>query len=796
MGTALVKKLETLDADVLVIDGAPSADDLLARIDEWRADGDIQGVYWLPALDSEPPLADMDLAAWKEALRSRVKLLYRVLRHLYESLGERGTFLIAATRLGGRHGYDDAGAVAPMGGGVVGVTKTFKRERPDALVKAVDFAPSRKTSALAELLIAETERDPGVVEVGHNDDGRFTVGLEEQPLLETAGGLELGPDSVFVVTGAAGSIVSAIINDLARASHGVFHLLDLAPEPDRDDADLAAFASDRDALKRTIFERLQAKGERATPALVEKELAGIERRHAASASIQAVEAAGGTAHYHSVNLLDGEAMGAVTDRIRETSSRVDVLVHAGGLEISRLLPDKEPAEFDLVFDVKADGWFNLLKGLADIPVAATAVFSSIAGRFGNAGQADYSAANDLLCKWTSSFRTTRPDTIGLAIDWTAWGDIGMATRGSIPTVMKAAGIDMLPAAAGIPVVRRELVGDDDTRELLVGQRLGVLTEEWDPTGGLDVTPGGAIDQRVGPEHTAVVTSVTAAGVGEGLIVTAMLDPTVQPFLDDHRIDGTPVLPGVMGIECFAETAQLLYPDRIVTAIEDVDFLAPFKFYRDEPRELKVTARFAPDGDDVVATCRLIGERTLANQEEPLVTEHFAGRVRLSPRGNESATRDIGEPSESAVRADDIYRVYFHGPAYRVLDRAWDTPDGAAGILADPLPRNHRAEVDTVTEPRLVELCFQTAGVWEIAGAGSMALPTHIDRLIPRTRAAGSTGALQARITPDGSGGFDAAVVDEAGSVLLEMEGYRTVQLPGTLDESVVAPFRRGMGATD
>ena len=37
-----------------------------------------------------------------------------------------------------------------MGGAVTGFTKALAREREDALVKAVDFAPSRKTAALAE----------------------------------------------------------------------------------------------------------------------------------------------------------------------------------------------------------------------------------------------------------------------------------------------------------------------------------------------------------------------------------------------------------------------------------------------------------------------------------------------------------------------------------------------------------------------------------------------------------------------------------------------------------------------
>ena len=49
-----------------------------------------------------------------------------------------------------------------------------------------------------------------------------------------------------------------------------------------------------------------------------------------------------------------------------------------------------------------------------------------------------------------------PATRGIAIDWTAWGGIGMATRGSIPKMMELAGIDMLPPEAGVPWIRREL----------------------------------------------------------------------------------------------------------------------------------------------------------------------------------------------------------------------------------------------------------------------------------------------------------------------------------------------------
>ena len=255
---------------------------------------------------------------------------------------------------------------------------------------------------------------------------------------------------MFVVTGAAGSIVSAITADLAAASGGTFHLLDLVPEPERGDPDLERIEADRDGLKRDLAERMRTRGERPTPKLVEQELARIERARAALDALAAIERAGGRAHWHQVDLTDPEGVAGALAGI----DRVDVLVHAAGLEISHFLPDKPQAEFDLVFDVKAGGWLNLLRALGDTPIGSAVVFSSIAGRFGNAGQTDYSAANDLLCKSVSQLR--RRGIRGIAVDWTAWGGIGMASRGSIPKMMEAAGIDMLPTAAGVPVVRREL----------------------------------------------------------------------------------------------------------------------------------------------------------------------------------------------------------------------------------------------------------------------------------------------------------------------------------------------------
>ncbi|MEJ5250200.1 MAG: SDR family NAD(P)-dependent oxidoreductase, partial [Caldilinea sp.] len=478
VGQKLVEKLQKRGATVLTLEPGVATDALDSQLKTWLSEGKIQGVFWLPALDVEPPIEEMTAEEWREHNRVRVKNLYTTMRALYDSVSGPNTFLVSATRLGGLHGYGPVPAVAPLGGAVVGFTKAYNMEQAlreggkGVTVKAVDFEASRKTVEPAEQLIAEALFDPGVVEVGYFEGQRYTVSLEEQPARDGAPGMALGKDTVFVVTGAAGGITSAITVDLAAHSGGVFYLLDLVQAPARDDKYVTLFRQGRETLKQALIAEAKAAGEKATPKQIDDRILAIERQEAALRAIEAVEAAGGTAHYYSLDLRDGDKVAAVVEEIRQRHGKIDVLLHAGGLLLDRTLPNKEPNQFALVYDVKADGFFNLLKAARGMPIGATVSFSSVAGRFGNNGQTDYSAANDLLCKITSSMRTWRPQTRGIAIDWTAWGQIGMASRGSVQQILESLGVDMLPPEAGVPTIRRELTYGGARGEVVVAGRLG------------------------------------------------------------------------------------------------------------------------------------------------------------------------------------------------------------------------------------------------------------------------------------------------------------------------------------
>jgi hypothetical protein len=101
---------------------------------------------------------------------------------------------------------------------------------------------------------------------------------------------------------------------------------------------------------------------------------------------------------------------------------------------------------------------------------------------------------------------------------------------------------------------------------------------------------------------------------------------------------------------------------------------------------------------------------------------------------------------------------------------------------------------SVVGPRLIELCFQTAGVWEIGKTGQLALPAAVDRIIIRDPGTGG-GPLVAEVTanPGENLSFNARVRDGEGKVHVEFEGYRTSRMPNTLPEEEASPFRKVAG---
>jgi hypothetical protein len=99
-------------------------------------------------------------------------------------------------------------------------------------------------------------------------------------------------------------------------------------------------------------------------------------------------------------------------------------------------------------------------------------------------------------------------------------------------------------------------------------------------------------------------------------------------------------------------------------------------------------------------------------------------------------------------------------------------------------------------PRLIELCFQTAGLWEMGAQGRMGLPQHIDCVSSSSllRAPESADTrLYAVVTPDQDrGSSDAEVVDTKGNRYLHLSGYRTVAVPSAVDAGRLKALQAAM----
>jgi 3-hydroxymyristoyl/3-hydroxydecanoyl-(acyl carrier protein) dehydratase len=396
-------------------------------------------------------------------------------------------------------------------------------------------------------------------------------------------------------------------------------------------------------------------------------------------------------------------------------------------------------------------------------------------------------------------RAWRPETRGIAIDWTAWGQIGMASRGSVPAIMAALGIDMLPAEAGVPTIRRELTYGGTRGEIVVAGRLGAWMDEKDPTGGADVAKiNAALAQR--QPRLLMVGEVKAAKLYGGLEVETLLDPRVQPFLYDHAPDaGTPWLPGVMATEALAEVATVLVgglggfaqtgPSKgwRVAAVENEQMLGAFKFFRMEQRALYLSATIMPAGSgggDLIAHVVLRSVTKPAKEGLPTqVKEHFVADVRLTQAPAELPSTGFQAPAEAdlPITAEEIYQSFFHGPTYQVIERAGVQGGQCVALMPHDLPPNTApADVESLLAPRLVELCFQAAALWHVKTHNAMAFPLGFASVTAYRQPEDADGRRLYGIvqTADNGDTFDAQVVDEAGNVFVELKGYRTVGRPG------------------
>jgi len=408
----------------------------------------------------------IDLRCLAEDVRPDVvKDMFRVVRQAL--LG--GAFWVMGVT---PFGHPVHGAELGYIGGVSGMLKAAAREFDEARVRVVNVDPAADPAALAQHLRTELlTADEWCVEVGYRDGERYVL-RSAVAELDVAGAdqLDLTGSSVVLLTGGARGITARVAVELAQRYKCRLALVGRSPEPSDDEPADVRDATDTSEVRRALV----ARGLR-DHAEIERQCHRILADREMRATFREIAAAGAQLTYHAVDVRDAGALGQLIDELYEQFGRIDGVIHGAGVTEDKLIRDKTDESFARVFDTKVVGAMTLAAKLRR-DTSFVVFFGSVSGVFGNRGQVDYAAANDVLDKLAWSLDRHLDGRV-VSIDWGPWGGAGMV-RAELEREYARRGVSLIDLHEGVRCLIDELrFGQNaDSQVLLIGAEPALLGE--------------------------------------------------------------------------------------------------------------------------------------------------------------------------------------------------------------------------------------------------------------------------------------------------------------------------------
>ena len=491
------------------------------------------------------------------------------------------------------------------------------------------------------------------------------------------------------MTGGARGITAEVAEELAQQYRPTLVIVGRTPLPAADEASSTAHLEDPRELRAALLAIARESGLAPSPAQIERAYRQLLRDREVRRRLATMRTAGATVVYHAVDVAE--------------SKRFQDLIE------DKLVADKTPESFDRVFDTKTLSAFVLARTLRPESLRFLVFFSSIAGRFGNPGQADYVAANDLMNKLARRLDRMWPGRV-VAVNWSPWSGSGMVADG-VARQFAERGLTLVHPTDGRRMLDAEIRrGAKGAAEVLLG-----------------AGPWGALDTPARSGSVPVVAGVSV-GAGGGVEWVETLDVATHRYLDDHRIDGKAVLPAAMAVELMAEVAAKGWSEHEVVGLRS------FRLFRGivltgGPKQVRVRAKgqtSAPDERDEIA----VDVEILEAASGPPA---YRGTVVLGPRA-EAFPRYV-EPVRPELAAfprtaAEAYRDrLFHGPMFQCITELVGM--GPEGVVARIRPSAPAAALATphgphwLIDPVLLDGGLQLALLWAREMRDMTALPSRI-----------------------------------------------------------------------
>jgi acyl transferase domain-containing protein/NADP-dependent 3-hydroxy acid dehydrogenase YdfG len=755
---------------VLIARNSTRADDLEAEVARLLADA-LRGVGVSVEVSSTMPahahgmvfLGGLRrLASIDEALEVE-REAFRAARALARSLPQDGGVFVTLQDTGGDFGLGGADKDQSWLGGLAGLAKTAALEWPGAAVKAIDLERGDRTAAAVaaaiydELLYGGPEREVALLA----DGARSTPHLVTAPLPGCGlGKVALDDNAVILVTGGARGVTAPALAGLLE--RGRFRLALLGRTPSAPEPAHYAGARDETSLQRLILEEARAAGRTLTPLEIRQRVRQVLAQREIAANVAALRAQRGEVRYLVADVIDIAELNAALEVVRAEWGPIRGIVHAAGVLSDKLIRDKTDEQFETVFTTKVHGLRNLLDATRSDPLQAICLFSSVAARWGNRGQCDYAMANEVLNKVAAAEQRRRGAACHVkAIDWGPW-EAGMVTP-ELKTHFVSQGVAMLPVAVGARLLADELGrGAANATEVVVCAR----------------AEGGSMQHENGNDYPSSFLPHPAAPPR----LEVLINPTANPYLEDHRIADVAVLPAAVVLEWFMRAARLLRPGSEVAACRDLRVLAGARLVDfADGRRFQIICPDAADASATSLRIELHGERG---------QRHYQAWIDLVRPGD--APRKKGENMAAPLHpsslppacqpwpwtADAIYGpCLFHGPAFQVLRALeccgeWGGTAALCGAADCQLSRVWPVRSGSwVTDPAAIDGGLQLALLWALQHTGRKSLPTAFGDFILHVPGPCAT-PLHCRLTvrdlANHHAVFDLCWVAERGEVVCEM----------------------------
>lgn len=247
------------------------------------------------------------------------------------------------------------------------------------------------------------------------------------------------------------------------------------------------------------------------------------------------------------------------------------------------------------------------------------------------------------------------------------------------------------------------------------------------------------------------------------------------YLDDHRFNNVPFMPGVIGLELFAELSKIVQHKKEILEFVDVSFDSAITLKNDEPRKIQTKIKFNVDEDEAEASIE--STRIKKDEKEKETKLYFQAKIIFGQRKKENQNIPILKKMP-LLNKQFIYQLLPHGPFFQVLSELNQINKEVVAVCNFKREKQYgRIYKKFIIQPLAIEAGFQAIGLMDFILNSRAGLPSKIGKMIfydSKDKPYYVKGWKKAQ---DNNGTlFDFIVMTKKGEVIQKIIDYQTVEV--------------------